>query len=119
MLSKSDILGYAIPPKEIEAFGGKVYISTMNGKQRDEYEKRMRKDDRQGLRAWLVVNTLCDEKGELLFTDKDIERFNSLPYKELDKIVLASLAVNEIDAQAIENLKKMLERMTTSDSASV
>lgn len=116
MLNKHQILGFKVPPKEIEAFGGTVYISAMTGAQRDKYETMMRDGKREELRAWIAANTICDADGNLLFTEADIKELNKVNYKELDKVLLASLSVNELDAKAIEELKKTLEKMTLPDS---
>ena len=53
-------------------WGGKVWVRTMTGTQRDAFEKQQLKEPFQDVRARVAVACVCDSSGSLLFTDADI-----------------------------------------------
>jgi hypothetical protein len=93
-----------------------VFVRTMTGHQRDVIES----DLRQGrhIRGKIAAFTVCTEDGTLLFTEKDAVWLGEKNYRALDRILPVALAVNEMTAEAIDELKKTLKEMTSDDSSS-
>lgn len=88
-ISKPDLLG--------EFFGEDVYVKPVSELQRsrrmasmyDVKKDQMRSDALQRARCLTVVDHLCDEKGECLFTEKDVNDLMALDAMKLDLLVSA------------------------------
>lgn len=66
------------------------------------------------LAALLVSMSACDENGELLFTEADVDRLSDLPFEKLRAVAEKALALSGLYTIA-ENLKKSLSDSGTSD----
>lgn len=89
-------------------WGGDVRISSISGRQRDEYEQSMveqkgsdRKLNMRNARAKLIILCAVDEQGQKLFTAEDIRRLGAKNAKPLDRLfdacqVLAGLSEDDI-----------------------
>ncbi len=88
---------------------GTVYVRTMTGAERDEFEyhatKATKKNDNRGLKRRLVVLTTCDEVGNRLFTEAD-DWLDSKSAKELDRIATAALTANGFSDRDVADLEK-------------
>lgn len=91
MISKSDILAVQDLKKEAVAvpeWGGDVFIRTMTGLERDQFEQSLSIDGQrrlENLRARLLVKTLVDEHGVRLFDDADAEALGGKSAAALDR----------------------------------
>ncbi len=80
-----------------EFFGETVYVKSISEFQRsrrmssmyDMKKERMREDALQRARCLTVVDHLCDEDGENLFTEKDVNAIMQLDAMKLDVLVSA------------------------------
>ena len=98
----------------IQVFGHPLYVRKIKGAELDQYEGqrldiRSAKDIRinyRNMRARLVVLVLCDENGERIFSDADVEAVGELPADELDAIYDVGLRLNGMDKDATERLEK-------------
>lgn len=88
-VSKPDLLG--------EFFGEQVYVKAVSELQRsrrmasmyDMKKEQMRSDAMQRARCLTVVDHLCDEEGNNLFTEKDVNDIMTLDAMKLDVLVSA------------------------------
>lgn len=108
-----------------------VFIREMTGRARDNYESSLYsvatgadgKPDIQANtrdhRTKLAAATLCDEKGNLLFTPQDIDVLSeNIPIKYLEKIVEEARKINKMDEEDKEELVKNLEAGVSESSNS-
>ena len=95
-LSKEAILQQVdrkIEMVEVPEWGGVLYVRSLTGAERDQFEasivERNGRDVRtnlRNLRARLVVLAACDEKGEPIFTPDDAEVLGTKNAAALDRI---------------------------------
>lgn len=96
-LTREQILGardFTIESMEVPEWGGTVYLRSLKGKGRDAFEgSRVRiTDDKKvemihdNTRARLLSMTLCDEQGNLIFTEEDVETLGEKNAAVLDKL---------------------------------
>jgi hypothetical protein len=91
-----------------------VFIKVMSGSQRDEYEDASITTgtdgkatvSRKNFRARLLVNTLCDENGDLIFAKSDIPKLGSKSSIVVDRLVDVALKVNKITEEAQAETEK-------------
>lgn len=112
-LSRDDILKaktIKIDEFEIPEWGGIVYIRSMSGTERDEYETGIARDAREkkrtNARARLAAIVCCDESGNRLFTEEDIEALGAHNCGALEMIYTRAMRLNALTAQDIEELQK-------------
>lgn len=113
-LSRDQILGYAVEPFPIEAFGGTVYIKPLTGKERDKYEMQNLEQQRNGTtrlnlinaRARLAIMCMVERDGngkwQRMFHRSDLERVGQLPASELDKVTEAAREASGIGEEESE-----------------
>jgi hypothetical protein len=110
MLTKDDILAANdIPSSEIlvPEWGGKVYIKTMNGAEREQFERAFEESkQRLTVRATLAVFTVCDDKGEPLFTIADVDRLTKKSSRALDRIFDVARKLNGLGDREVAELEK-------------
>lgn len=96
-----------------------IFVRQMTGRERDQFEKSLFKEvvDKKGrpdyernlsdFRAKLAVNTVCDEKGNMLLNPDDYEQLSkSMSAYRLEKIVNAAQKLNNITDDDKEGLVK-------------
>jgi len=115
MLTADDILNsndFDIKKINIPEWGGDVYIKTMSGSARDTWElyaqSEIEKTSNVNMRAKMCVLTLCDEKGKLLFDDKQVSNLGQKSAKALDRVYSKAVELNKITAEEIEVIEKNL-----------
>jgi len=109
IIKAKDIKTIAI---NVPEWGGEVYIKVMSGKKRDEWESFVvsKKDasgkiDLMGMRAKLLVCCLCDEQGNELFTDADIEILENKNADVLQRLFDAAARLNGLNSTSVEEIK--------------
>jgi hypothetical protein len=108
-LSKQAILGANdLERKEINVpeWGGRVYVRTMSGSERDSFEERTLSQPYKDLRARLAVATVCDRDGVLLFGDDDVSALTKKSSKALDRVFAVATRLSGLSRDDIEDLKK-------------
>jgi hypothetical protein len=121
-LSKEDIKKLASSIGEIkpvELASGTVYVRGMNGFGRDVFEREIVYNKQNHGRGLIACLTLCNEKGEFqylyrennrwTYNPEDVDMLESLPYQELDLIVMAGRDISELSPEALETLKKNID----------
>lgn len=128
LLSKEAIL--AIKDDEIEKidvhpWNASVCIRVMSSRERDHLEISMigeegvsRKAKLKNLRARMASICLCDEDGNRLFTEKDIEELGKKSAVAMDIIVQAARKLNGITIEEEEEMVKNFETTPEEDSDS-
>ena len=113
MLNRDTILGASDLPKElvqVPEWGGEVYVSTLNGTQRDAFEQSMtgkkNKLNLDNVRARFAVLTLVDDKGSRLFTDADAKALGEKSAAALDRVFAVAQRLNGFSSQDAEELAK-------------
>ncbi len=93
---------------------------TQNGKPCDMCNglKQLPEFDMKGMRAYMVVASVCDENGALLFTQDDTDRINDLDAVLLTNIFSEAQAINGMTTNAVENLEKNLESESNTELGS-
>lgn len=115
--------------------GDFVFVKEMTGRERNNFDKILVKEIRdekdvlirfeqttEDFKAKLAVNTVCDEKGVLIFEPDDYSTLSmNIGAKRLEKIVEASQKLNKVDEaskeELVKNLKADLEDNSNSGSA--
>jgi len=116
VLDKKAILNSDDLPREeveVEAWGGSVWVRTLTGTERDEFEAscvnnkgKNRSVNMVNIRARLCVLTLCNEKGERLFDARDIEALGKKSALCLDLIFSVAQKLNGLGNEDVEDLAK-------------
>jgi len=114
MLSRDEILKVQdarIVEIPVSEWGASVCVRVMTGRQRDEFEQACqdarKKDgtiDIRGLKVRLLVQTICDESGNPLFTKADVETLNAKSSKALDQIFQVAQKLNALTNEDVGEL---------------
>jgi hypothetical protein len=130
-LTRDDILtadDIRIEPVEVPEWGGRVYVRTLTGLQREKYVESIRKVTGHGKKQLVEINiqksgaklaaqTICDDKGKLLFTEADIPGLANKSSRALQRVIDASAELNGLDDEAEEDAKNELaSREVSADS---
>ena len=113
-LSKADILNakdFKCEEVSVPEWGGHVFVRTMTGAQRDSFEASLvnvlgetTTPNLQNVRAKLLARCLCDEHGERLFNDAEIEALGAKSAAALDRVFKVAQTLNGIGEKEIEEL---------------
>ena len=118
MLSVADILALDDLPREkvsVPEWGGDVFIRTMRGDERDEFEgaealfrKSAGKGPRamRGFRARLLVFTVCDEAGRLLFAPEQAAALGQKSSAIVSRLFDVAAKLNGFTQSDVEELEK-------------
>ena len=114
MLDRKSILASDDLPRiklTIPQWGGDVFIRTMSGCERDQFEAscaqgrgKNKEANLENIRARLAVLTVCDESGMRLFNAKDVEALGKKSAAALDLIFDASRKANGLGAEDVNDL---------------
>jgi len=127
-LKRDDIL--AVKDIQIELvsvpeWGGEVYVKGMTGLERDSFETSIfetrgkdAKVNTINMRAKLAAVTLCDENGERLFTDKDVEKLGRKSASALQRVFDVARRLSRIMDADVKELAEGLQANPTEDSPS-
>ena len=113
ILNKHQILGAKDSKTAIvdtPEWGGEVMVKVFSGKVRDEIEAWLlhAKDtkDAKGFRSLIVRQAACDDQGQLLFDESDVEALESKNCDVLDRVFNAALQLNGLsrgsEAEAVK-----------------
>ena len=95
---------------DVPEWGGEIKVSMMSGFARDRFETscigKNGGTDMVNFRAKLVAASLVDEKGNLLFTEKDVTKLGNKSGAALDRIYDAAQKLNKITDNEVDELAK-------------
>ena len=94
-----------------------VFVKGLTGAQRDSYEQSLFivsehgkkvdvKMNRANLRAKLLVKTICDEDGNRIFADSDVEALGGKSASALDKLFEVAQRLSGLSDKDVEELEK-------------
>lgn len=130
-LTRDQILQAQDLPKEevqVQEWGGSVWVRGLTASERDQMESYFfddagkRRDIKslfKNMRARLVVWAVCDESGNSIFTEKDIEQLGKKNGKVVDRLYGVIQRLSGLTKQDIEELSKNSESGQPEDSPSV
>lgn len=108
ILSADDLKAADVPVPE---WGGTVRVRTMTGSARDEYEQVIlnsrsgKKDENiENIRALMLVFTLVDDDGELVFSRDDVDALGKKSVKAMDRVFAKAAELNAMRDEDIEEL---------------
>lgn len=89
----------------IPEWEGSVFIRVMSAGERDKFEARCL-STKVNFRASLAALVVCDEEGQRLFEEKDIEALSAKSASALDRIFRSAIKLNAMTEQDVEELEK-------------
>ncbi|MCH7706711.1 MAG: hypothetical protein IIB33_06655 [Chloroflexi bacterium] len=116
-----------LPKQSVECpeWGQTLHVRTLTGSERDDFENTVQSAskgkggiDLRGLKIKLVLLTLCDEDGELLFDATDALVLNSKSSKVIDRIFQVSQQLNGLTAEDVDEMVKNSDGDQTAASGS-
>jgi len=87
-----------------QEWGGTVYIRTLTGSERDQFEEGYAEQKMKNFRARFLVLSLCDDKGERLFEDSEIGLLGKKSSTSINKAFEAAWEHNAFTTKAVEDL---------------
>lgn len=117
MITRESFLAiYAIPPP-VEPVGD-AFVRAMTAGEKDRFDLAHTKAEGKDFRSRLLVASVCDESGSLLFTEGDMPALSRLPLPSIEPLVDAIMRINRIGEKEQADLRKNLNG-PNGDSSSV
>lgn len=93
---------------QVPEWGGSAFVRMMTGAERDRFDSLHAnyKDVLRDFRARVLVFTVCDAEGNLLFTEADIPGLGALPSNALNRLMAAAVRINKFSEAEVEELRK-------------
>jgi hypothetical protein len=88
----------------VPEWGGNVYCKTLSGTERDAFEDAYAQNKMKQFRCRFLVLTLCDDKGERLFGDGDVDELGKKSSVVINRLFDKSWAHNAFTPEAVEGL---------------
>jgi len=126
LLTRAQILKVEDLPRElvdVPEWGGSVWVRTMSGTERDTYEESL--IHRQGetvslcmvnARAKVCASSICDDKGERLFSDEDVISLGHKSGAALERVFSVARRLSRLNDSELEETAKNSEATDASDS---
>lgn len=120
LLSRDAILQANDLPREkvhVPEWGGYVFVRALTGRERDTFETESVRyqpkgqsepnfDALQQTRARLCARAMCDEQGNRLLSDADVEALGTKSAAALDRVYEVAARLSGISAKDLEELEK-------------
>lgn len=109
-LNKHQILGAADTQTlrvEVPEWGGDVHIRVMTVGERDEYENEWLRSKDKGManfRTKFLGKTLCDEKGDRLFTDAEVGELSKKSAVVMNRLWQKAMEFNALQEKDVEGM---------------
>ncbi len=125
-LTKDEILkirDLKVEPIDIPEWGGVVYVRGMTGEERDKFESSIvqmaaggeQKINMKNVRARMACYTLCDEDGNRLFFDSEINELAKKSALALQRIFEVAQRLSGIGQVEMDSLLKNSESSQADD----
>lgn len=109
ILTRDQILSaqdHKIERVPVPEWGGEVCVTTMKAGERDRWELGIQGKTIADIRASLLHLTLCDEKGERLFSADDIQALSEKASAPIQRLFDASVKLNRVSKEDVKELEK-------------
>lgn len=106
-LNKAAILAagdFKLEKVSVPEWGGDVYIKTITGLDRDRFEDGYAEQKMKHFRTRFLVLTLCDEKGERLFSDAETDDLGKKSSLIINRLFDKAWSLNAFTNEAVEEL---------------
>lgn len=106
-LSKAKILAAndnKLDKTNVPEWGGEVYLKVLSGTDRDAFEEGYSEQKMKNFRSRFLVLTLCDEKGERLFTEAEVDDLGKKSAVVLARLFDKAWALNAFRNEDVEAL---------------
>ena len=91
----------------VPEWGGRLYIRTMTGKERERFEEAISSGTAKGkIRPLLASICICDEKGRSLFSAADVDALGEKSVKALNRVYEAAMSLNALGKEEVAALEK-------------
>lgn len=128
LLNRDAILSAEDLEKElvhVPEWGGHVYVRALTGAERDAFEASMvdqrgrdRKMNLKNLRARLCALTICDEEGNRLFSDADVEALGRKSAAALTRVFAVAQRLSGLTQDDVDELAGNSGETHSGDSSS-
>jgi hypothetical protein len=102
----------------VPEWGGSVFVKVLSGTDRDKFEDAYSTEKMKNFRARFLVMTLCDEKGQRLFTDEEMNELGKKSSVVIAKIFDKAWSLNALRNEDIDTLGKDSATDQSDDSTS-
>ena len=128
LLTKQEILNIQdieIEQVDVVEWGGHVFVKGMSGLERDTFEASIvqqrgkdAKVNMVNIRAKLAAQTICDEEGVRMFTEKDVHALGKKSANALQRVFDVAQKLSGITGDDVDELAAELEKNPSEGSAS-
>lgn len=105
-------------PVAVPEWGGEVFVKTLTGTERDQFEESYSQNKMKAFRAKFLVLTLCDKSGERLFADGDVEALGNKSSLVINRLFESAWDFNALSQNAVDSLGKDSPSDQSGDSIS-
>lgn len=105
-------------PVAVPEWGGDVYLRTISGSERDQFEDAYSEQKMKAFRARFLVLTLADDSGERLFGDDEIESLGKKSSVVINRLFDEAWAHNAFTQDAVDALGEGSASVQKGDSTS-
>jgi len=95
---------FKVDKVSVPEWGGDVCIKTLSGTERDAFEEGYAEQKMKNFRARFLVLTLCDEKGERLYSDEEAAELGGKSAVVLNRLFDAAWALNAFRTEDVDAL---------------
>jgi hypothetical protein len=106
-LSKSSIIAaedFRLEKVHVPEWKGDVYLRVISGTDRDHFEESYADQKMRAFRIRFLLITLCDEGGERLFEDKDIDLLGKKSSVVINRLFEEAWKLNAFTQEAVDAL---------------
>lgn len=107
MLTREQILAAPLHREAVEVpeWGGTVCVRVMSAAERIAFEETFNPDGGLDVSLSLLVRTLCDERGALLFDETDVGALHGLDPAPVLRLSQLAIRLNKLTPEDIEGLQ--------------
>ena len=91
-------------PIPVPEWGGDVCCKTLSGTERDAFEESYSENKMKAFRCRFLVLTLCDDRGERLFDDSEVDALGKKSSVVINRLFEAAWKHNAFTTEAVEAL---------------
>ncbi len=88
----------------VPEWGGDVFIKTITGFDRDRFEDGYSEQKMKNFRSRFLVLTLCDDKGDRLFTDAEVDELSKKSSLVINRLFEKAWSLNAFTNEAVDSL---------------